>query len=196
MSALHRLRYDFAKELVVAICCGVLFATFLYVFNDFLNIQVAALSTAMRESFATILAIVMLLGVAIYGGRHLSSASASQARLGNFARMIGEDHRTLRVFKQLTTVMQLFVLHGAAWLFTWHYLVKVSGWQWLGAECCLIGLTYFIWAMRRRSVASPSGRQSAPIGSRRKSFKTSTANWSSITRSAAGQFCWAGKRRT
>src|SRR5687768_678497 len=48
----HRLRHDLAREMVVLACSLVLLATFLYVFNDFLNVQVSSLSGTMRERFA------------------------------------------------------------------------------------------------------------------------------------------------
>src|SRR5262249_43998386 len=94
----HRLRHDLARELVVLVCTLVLLATFLYVFNDFLNVQVSSLSTAMRARFADaalggLLATAFAVGVKLVRDELYGNAS-----LARMARRMGESPATLRAF--------------------------------------------------------------------------------------------------
>lgn len=49
---LNRVYYDIIKEVVVLISSGVILALFIYIFDDFLNSQVAAVSVDFRDNFA------------------------------------------------------------------------------------------------------------------------------------------------
>ena len=59
LSFIHRLRHDFARELVIGFCGFILLSLFYYIFNDFLNEEVKNISGPMRQFFAEILAYVL-----------------------------------------------------------------------------------------------------------------------------------------
>jgi hypothetical protein len=124
LSAYHRLRYDFARELVVAICAAVILATFGYIFNDFLNVKVKELSPPMRHAFANACAWFGLALATIVTIRLIRVARYSANSLGETALRMGEWPAAVMTFVWLRSVTILAVTYAVVWLLIWHYLVQ------------------------------------------------------------------------
>ena len=109
----HRLRHDLGRELSVLIASCVMFATFFYVFNDFLNVQVAEIALNMRHAFARTLAIVVLLICTAAGAFYVRKREARGVM--QMAASLGESDRTLRIYHYLHAGTLLAAWHGGAW---------------------------------------------------------------------------------
>lgn len=93
------LLFNLAKELVVFICVLSIGATFVYVFDDFLNRVVAEISLTMRETFAEMSARIVALFCGWLLGRFIW-----QEKDNNYARL--QKHLP-------TTVQQRLLFHGS-----------------------------------------------------------------------------------
>lgn len=119
---LRRVRYDLGKEITVLLCALVVTATFAYIFHDFLNQAVAAISPAMRDSFAHSTA---LLGTAISAfslGKFLRHASRDH--YCQLQRQLGAPPHQLRVFLLLRGTMALS-LSAASIVLLCHLLLHI-----------------------------------------------------------------------
>ena len=76
IAPLRRVRYDLGKEITVLLCAFVVAATFFYVFHDFLNHTVAAISATMRNSFAHTAALLCTIITAFKLGKFLRRATS------------------------------------------------------------------------------------------------------------------------
>jgi hypothetical protein len=122
-SFLSRVRLDFGRELTVLIASAVLFATFFYVFNDFLNVQVSSLSRPMRDRFAEVAAgVVLALGTAI-AARSLRAERVEVRGFSCMARALGEEPGVVRGFLLLRGATVIAVAHGLAWYVCRRYLL-------------------------------------------------------------------------
>ncbi len=121
------MRLDFGRELTVLIASAVLFATFLYVFNDFLNVQVSALSKPMRDRFAEVgAAAVLMLGTAI-AARSLRTERTSERGFARMARALGEEPGVVTAFLLVRGVTIVVLVHGLAWYGSIRYLKVPAG---------------------------------------------------------------------
>ena len=109
----HRLRHDLGHELSILIASCVMFATFFYVFNDFLNVQVAEIALNMRHAFARTLAIVVLLICTAAGAFYVRKQAARSVM--QMAAHLGESDSTLRTYRYLNAGTLLAAWHGGAW---------------------------------------------------------------------------------
>ncbi len=149
-AAAHRLRHDLARELVVAICGVVLLATFWYVFNDFLNVEVRNLSTNMRDAFATAGAGALLFAALATAQRLVRAERTSDDSLRISAWRLGEAPRILQVFMCLRYLSIVAACFGVAWYVIYRWLIAppmgtailvqigllivLLIWQWLAAR--------------------------------------------------------------
>ena len=124
---LHKLYYDFARELVVGISATVILGTFLYVFNDFLNVQVSSVSANMRAVFAEAAAYGLLLLSSAFLVRTLRRDFWSQDSLQYVAARFGEDPRVIRVYLLLRCSTTIVVVVGLTWWLNYRYLIN---WDW------------------------------------------------------------------
>lgn len=121
---LHRLRHDWARELVVLTASLVLFATFFYIFNDFLNVEVRSLSTAMRDRFAQVLAYLAWGLGAVAGASVLRRERVGDRTLSRAARTLGETSNVIVVYTVLRSATALAVVHGIVWALVRKSLVQ------------------------------------------------------------------------
>lgn len=86
----RKLRFDWGRELVVGLSAVVLGSLFYYVFNDFINTEVASLSQAMRDSFAHFLGWVLIAGASIGTGRSWRDEFRGKHTVAGFSRWLGD----------------------------------------------------------------------------------------------------------
>ncbi|MCX6111556.1 MAG: hypothetical protein NTZ90_18315 [Proteobacteria bacterium] len=122
----HRLRHDLARELTFAIASCVLIATFFYVFNDFLNVQVAALSAAMHQRFAKLASIALLLLTGARAATWLRHERFAATGVRQMARHLGEKRTTLQAWSWLYTLTLTSFSHGLCWWIIHRYLTPWS----------------------------------------------------------------------
>lgn len=139
---LSRVRLDLGRELTVLIASGVLFATFFYVFNDFLNVQVSSLSGAMRDRFAAVAAAVVLMLAAAIAARSLRSERVEARSFTKMAVALGEEPGVVRLFVWMRGATVIAVVHGVAWWMVLKYLIapETLGMK-AAVECGMLVLT-------------------------------------------------------
>ncbi len=111
-SIAHKVRYDFARELVVAICSAVVLGLFYYVFNDFLNVEIKQLSTTMRDSLGKWASYGVFLVAAIFTGRRIGHRFKDDNGLAKYAYVMGESPKTLKQLNILSTVTLVLIIYG------------------------------------------------------------------------------------
>lgn len=122
LAPLRRVRYDLGKEITVLLCALVVAATFAYVFHDFLNQAVAAISSTMRDSFAHTAALLCTTIVVFRFGKFLRHASHD--RYCQLQRQLGAEPSQLRCFLLLRGSWAL-LLSAAAIVLLCHLLLRV-----------------------------------------------------------------------
>ena len=113
------------SEIVVFFCASVLLLTFGLVFNDFVNNEIATLSKAMRDSFASFLSWLVLLVVSLRVGKSIENLASDPSEPHNSFLRLGEQPRLLSQWFLLRAVVQLFVHFAVAW-----FLIKQFLWAW------------------------------------------------------------------
>ncbi len=143
-SIFNRLRHDLGRELTVLTASVVLFATFFYVFNDFLNVQVLSLSAAMRERGAELATAVLLLVATMTSARFIRDELRGDRTLSRLATYLGETQGTVRTYLVLRFATTLVVVHGAAWWATFRWLIRPESTLVAGAEAAMLAATFLL----------------------------------------------------
>lgn len=123
---IRKFRYDFAREIVVTISSAILILLFFYMFNDFLNIEVAKISTAMRNSFAEHLSILALIMVTGFCGHLLRKAKQDHNYMKSFLKRTGETDTTIYLYAFIKGFSILLLGYGAYWALVTKYLISWS----------------------------------------------------------------------
>jgi len=130
-SALRRIRYDLARELTVGISAAVLMATFLYVFGDFLHVELASVSPTAKSIGAHI--VFGCLSFWIFS--HSWSAAFDGGDIRRFTLYLGASRRTAHAQRTMRAagimVMATAVVIALRHLFdatlVWVFLSTVIG---------------------------------------------------------------------
>ena len=96
-SFFNRLKSNFVREFVIALCGLIIAVLFYHIFNDFLNHQMNSISLKMRETFAYFLGYCLLLVVGIACGQSLRKYWRVKRSHYNTAKFLGEDPRVLKM---------------------------------------------------------------------------------------------------
>ena len=123
---IHRVYNDLLSEVVVALSSCVLALTFLYVFNDFLNVQVAGLSQPMRDRFAEILGWVFFVVAGITAGRISRSERLADDSFVEFSQYLGTLPHIIKIFEIVRYGVFLALPLYAAFYFTQRYLFALE----------------------------------------------------------------------
>jgi hypothetical protein len=151
-AVLHRTRHDLGKELSVLVASLILLATFGYVFDDFLNVQIASLSSAMRDKVAQVAASATLAVSALAAARALRREAASKASTRRMAEELGEEPRIVRAYVVLRGAAVIAIWHGLAWTLTHRFLIRCELAVALAGEAAMI-------AVALAGVALPARRE-------------------------------------
>src|SRR5262249_17466990 len=116
-----------AREVVVAVCSVVLAATFFYIFNDFLNVEVRALSQRMRDVFAHGASVIVLLVATAIAERTIKHERLAQESLASSAKRLGEHQQVATLFSWLRYLTIYGLAFGLSWWFIERWLVQ---WEW------------------------------------------------------------------
>ena len=158
----HRLRHDLARELTFAVASGVLMATFFYVFNDFLNVQVATLSHAMHERFAQLASIAIMLISAASAATWLRQERLAASGVRQMGRLLGENQATLTAWSWLYALTLLGLSHGLCWWVIARWLTLWSPQATAYQEGLMLILTAVV--IRLPDAPGPKLRPDAPLG--------------------------------
>ena len=167
-AVLHRLRHDLGKEITVLLASLILLATFGYIFNDFLNIQIAALSAAMRDTVALVVAGVFCLAAAAATAKTLRRAASDNASTRAMAKILGEAPEILTRYTILHAITIVLLIHGAAWLIIFRFLVNASLFSFGLVELVMLVITWIGAQISPRTLGSTRAgptilRQRAPL---------------------------------
>ena len=154
-SAVNRLRFDLAREIVVLISGGVVIATFAYIINDFLNVQIQGLSHVMRERFAEPLAAALLMVCAFKGGAIIRAEWSNAETASRMANFLGERPEIVRSYKSLHALLVLIVLHGGGWWLVRRFFIQPSMDWILVTEALMLAMTVgsAFWYREKRGLA-------------------------------------------
>ncbi len=147
----HRLRHDFAREIVVGFSSLIILATFFYVFNDFLNVEVASLSLGMRAAFAKVATAITMVGAAVFAGKIIAKARYDDRSISSFARVAGEEDAVVRIFYSLHGALVVFTCHGIGWWINQRWLFALAVLPTVASEVLMLGVTT-VFALRRPSM--------------------------------------------
>lgn len=137
----RRLAYDWAREITVGIASTVVFATFAYVFNDFLNAQLATLSPALQRRSAAICAWVTLAIATGGSARCLRQTWRAAASWSRTAAYLGEAAATIRHYRLGRSGLIMGGIHALAWLVVQHWLLPRSTMDLCLTELMMVGCT-------------------------------------------------------
>ena len=140
--SLNRLRYDLARELVVLVSGGVVMATFAYIINDFLNVQVSGLSAVMRDRFAEPVAVAILSIAAFKAGAIIRGEWSGLNTPSRMAQFLGEQPNIVQTFRLLYSATILMVLHGGTWWVVFKYLAAPTPGTVLMGELAMLAITF------------------------------------------------------
>ena len=97
---LRKLQYDLYQELAVGICAAVLLLLFFYIFNDFLNHQVRAISSAMTTSLAKLGLAAFTIISGLWTGLNLKRFLRNDHSLLQTITVLGENRALIRQFRK------------------------------------------------------------------------------------------------
>ncbi len=184
----HRIFNDLLSEIVVAISSLVLFMTFLYVFNDFLNVQVASLSEIMRTKFASTIAWVLYLVAGLAGGRIARTERLAIESFSSFAKWIGAPSYQISIFNFLRNCTLIGLPHLAALALSDRYLFNLNFQDAVGPESMMLVLSLAVWQFPKTKDKHDSVDPSAPQA------PDSMISWrlkQMLSRSLIGKICVA-----
>lgn len=147
----HRLRHDLAREIVVALSSLIILATFFYVFNDFLNVEVASLSPAMRTAFAKVASALTLTAAATFAGTLIAEGRHGDRTLSSFARVSGEEPAVVRLFNVLRGALAIVLCHGLGWWINQRWLFELSPKSGVPVVGLMLGITIVVAFRRKKS---------------------------------------------
>lgn len=176
---LNRLRFDLARELVVLLSGAVVLATFGYIINDFLNVQISGLSHVMRDRFAEPVAGAVMILASFYAGAVIRRELSGQETVSRAAAFLGEQPSVLRTYHLLFVLLTVTVLHATAWWLTTSYLMRPS-WIMRAAWEALMLLTTVAstyWYRERAKVREHAVSRWLESGAIKKSRTYAFARW-------------------
>lgn len=141
----HRLRHDLGRELTVAAASLIMFGTFLYVFNDFLNVQIASIAMAMQAAFAHTLTIVVLIlawSIGLYWIQKREPRGVA-----SMALYLGESRSVITLFRWLQSLTIIALWHGLAWWLSARYLARWGFGTSLATELIMLATTAIAWSV-------------------------------------------------
>lgn len=138
ISFFHRLRFDFAREVVIGLCFAVLGALFYYIFNDFLHTQALDIPATVSTGIGRLITFLLLSVVSIASGHSLSRERRSLQSLARCALRMGEKPSTLRLYWALRVPTVLAITYLPSWYLCLKSFIDLS-WPAL-ASCTLLML--------------------------------------------------------
>jgi hypothetical protein len=108
----HRLRYDFAQELVIGLSSIVLMGLFYYIVKDFLNSEIKQLSYKMYQSFSLVVGLLLLILGAGLPGFRLATEWKDEHSFVRIAQFLGETKSNCYWYWcfRMPTVLLIFYL--------------------------------------------------------------------------------------
>ncbi len=153
----RKLRYDLVKELTVALCSLCILAVVFYIFNDFVNIEVASMSRGLQRFLGSGVTWFILVGSALIGGRVLHREFSGARTYVNMMSYMGESPEVKRVFFVLRCITMILVVHGAAWAIS---LLAFVDWSFLRIaliESGLLGVSFVVYKLSCVSLSGTEG---------------------------------------
>lgn len=177
--SLNRLRYDLARELVVLVSGGVVMATFAYIINDFLNVQVSGLSAVMRDRFAEPVAVAILAIAAFKAGAIIRSEWSGLSTPSRMAQFLGEQPKIVLMFRLLYSATVLAMLHGISWWVVFKYLASPPAGTVLIGELAMLATTFLsgLWYRDNSKETEMSASSWLKTDGKQKGKLTSFVRW-------------------
>lgn len=147
-ASLRRVRYDFARELVVGICTLVLLFLFFYIFNDFINVKVGELSLELKQKFAVGFSYAIIGIVALGSGAMLRKIRHNPAELAQVSLRLGEFPGTKNIYQIVQSILILGLSFGLAWLLIYRYFLpelEPEAWVKIQTIALIVSISIYLW---------------------------------------------------
>ena len=125
LAMLRRIRYDFAREIVVGVSALVLGALFLYIFNDFINVKVLTLSTSGSKVLARGATGMVLVLATVFLRKRLVAERFGEGPFCRFLEAHGEAPTVIRAFQAIRAVALPILVYGVSWTLTIRYFTQL-----------------------------------------------------------------------
>ena len=125
-SFIHKIRYDLVNECVVGICSLVLFSTFFYIFNDFLNDKVASISSSMKEGLSKTSSLILVALLSYFISSFIKKERIDNSSFTRFSFFIGESPTIRRMYRYLRASIITVVLFSIGWWIIYRYIHRFS----------------------------------------------------------------------
>lgn len=122
----YRLRHDLGRETVVMVSCVIFIGTFFYVFEDFLNVQIASLSKPLREWIAWGLLGLLTAGLSGSVGWRLGTQARDFRGIASMALFLGENPQLVKTYGRLWATFVLVTFTGALGLISHRWLIQMD----------------------------------------------------------------------
>lgn len=158
----NRLRYDLVQELVVFICSSVIFATFIYVFDDFLNEDVARLSQLLRNQLALPCALGLFSFTAVLTARQWRKERGNGNEWVDWTTRLGESPQLANRVKSWRLLTTALLLHALLWLNIHIFIWPLNLTLLFVGEPLLITIAWLLTCVRGEPKPSKSDLPQAP----------------------------------
>jgi hypothetical protein len=125
LAMLRRIRYDFAREIVVGVSALVLGALFLYIFNDFINVKVLTLSASGSKVLARGATGVVFVLATVFLRKRLVAERFGEGPFCRFLEAHGEAPTVIRAFQAIRAIAMPIVVYGVCWTLTIRYFTQL-----------------------------------------------------------------------
>lgn len=143
-SFFHKLRFDLVEECVVGICSLVLFATFFYIFNDFLNDKIASVSDKMKEHISILSSLILLSVTSYFSSVFIKKESKKIPSFTRFCFSIGESFKIYFSFILIRTLLGLLFLFGISWWIIYRYIHTFSITSFVSLQLVFLASVFFL----------------------------------------------------
>ena len=143
-SFFHKLRFDLVEECVVGICSLVLFSTFFYIFNDFLNDKIASVSDKMKEHISFLSSLILLSVTSYFSSVFIKKESKKIPSFTRFCFSIGESFKIYFTFIIIRTLLGLLFLFGISWWIIYRYIYTFDITSFVILQLIFLALVLFL----------------------------------------------------
>ena len=139
-ATLRRIRYDFAREIVVGVSALVLGALFLYIFNDFINVKALYVSGGSQKALAGAAALLLLLVASVFLRGRLAAEGMGRGVVCRFLGDQGETPAVIKAFLAIRAIALPIIVYAICWLVIERYFAVWSLSSMAGIQAILVAV--------------------------------------------------------
>ncbi|SMF21429.1 hypothetical protein [Pseudobacteriovorax antillogorgiicola] len=138
-SLMNKIRYDLIREIVIGVCSLVLILLFLYIFQDFINVKLAATAPASQAGFAAAFSYFLFCIASLYMMKTFRSWAHHEESLEKTTRRLGENPQTIRAYIIIKTLFVQASLLSLVTVIVLRYIYRPSP---IELAICLVSTSF------------------------------------------------------